>query len=303
VRKLPVDITPAAQATLPPDYLTVHFPLRYNWQQLAYTDGSFIEPKRKGSEEVAVDSQPPESQIPQDDPISQQAAKCNKVPRIGAAVYIPPQQRNNNTGEKQVACLSSDEAYPYADTINRAELAAAWKAIAMRCSHIATDSLAARYQIHKIVTKPQDVRLGFHRHATLLQHIASSVASSRQPIYIYKVKSHIGIPGNEHADEIATSVAKGTRKADVTIDTSSNRRPSMAWPHHPDVWEPGKDVPTPPKPVKDMRALHRMTHRCHKLGSSNTAAICFTAAQATAHDVEKVSYEREVSYMWVQSPS
>jgi hypothetical protein len=64
----------------------------------------------------------------------------------------------------------------------------------------------------------------------------------------------------------------------------------MVWPHHPEVWEPGKDVPTPPQTVKDMRALHRMAHRCHKLGSSNTAAICFTAAQATAHDVEKVSY-------------
>jgi hypothetical protein len=53
VRKLPVDTsvqicnTPAAQATLPPHYLTVQFPLRYNWRQLAYTDGSFIEPKRK----------------------------------------------------------------------------------------------------------------------------------------------------------------------------------------------------------------------------------------------------------------
>jgi hypothetical protein len=43
VRKLPVDTsvhtcnTPAAQATLPPQYMTVQFPLRYNWRQLAYT--------------------------------------------------------------------------------------------------------------------------------------------------------------------------------------------------------------------------------------------------------------------------
>jgi hypothetical protein len=64
----------------------------------------------------------------------------------------------------------------------------------------------------------------------------------------------------------------------------------MAWPHHPEVWESDKAAPTPPRPVKDIPALHRMAHRCHKLGSSNTAAICFAAAQATAHDVEKVSY-------------
>jgi ribonuclease HI len=205
-------------------------------------------------------------------------------------VYIPPQQPNITTGEKEVACLPSNEEYPYDDTINRAELAAAWKAIAMQCTHIATNSLAAPFQIHKIVTKPQDIRLGFHRHAALLQQIASAVASSGQPIHIYKVKSHIGIPGNEHADEIATSVAKGTREADETIATPSNNRPSMAWPHHPEVWESGNAAPTPPRPVKDIPALHRLAHRCHKLGSSNTAAICFAAAQAIAHDVEKVSY-------------
>jgi hypothetical protein len=67
----------------------------------------------------------------------------------------------------------------------------------------------------------------------------------------------------------------------------------MAWPHHPDIWESGNAAPTPPKPVplEDIAALHRMAHRCHKLGSRNTAAICFAAAQAIAHDVEKVSYD------------
>jgi hypothetical protein len=111
-------------------------------------------------------------------------------------VYVPPQQPSANTGEKQVACLPGNEEYAYDDTINRAELAAAYKAIAMRCAHIATDSLAALYQIHKIVTKcytkPQDIHVGFHRHAALLQQIASSVASSGQPFHIHKVKSHIG---------------------------------------------------------------------------------------------------------------
>jgi hypothetical protein len=92
VRKLPVDTsvqisnTPAAQATLPQHYLTVQFLRRYNWRQLAYTDGSFIEPKRKGNVKDAADSQPPESQLPQDAPSSQEAAKSKKVPRIGAAV-------------------------------------------------------------------------------------------------------------------------------------------------------------------------------------------------------------------------
>jgi hypothetical protein len=65
----------------------------------------------------------------------------------------------------------------------------------------------------KIVTKPQDVRLGFHRHAALLQRISSSVASSRQPIHIYKVKLHIVISGNEHADDIFVAVPPTWLKA------------------------------------------------------------------------------------------
>ena len=212
------------------------------------------------------------------------------VPRIGAAVYIPAPRPGTTTEEREVACLPSDEAYPYDDTINRAELAAAYKAITMRCRHIATDSLAAIYQIHRMVTRPQDICLGFHRHAALLQQIVSPIAAGGRPIHLYKVKSHIGIPGNEHADEIATSVAKGTRKADEVISTPSNSRPNMAWPHRPETQEPGKEVPTPPQPVRDVASLHTMAHKCHRFGGSNTNAICFSAAQETARDTEKVSH-------------
>jgi ribonuclease HI len=216
VRKLLADTstsicnTSTVPTPLPPQYVNVQFPLKYNWRQLAYTDGSYIDPKHIDKDEAAPASQPQASQNPADDTNSQPAEleQCKKVPRIGAAVYIPPQQPNSTTGEKEVACLPSNEEYPYDDTIYRAELAAAWKAIAMQCTHIATDSLAALFQIHKIVTKPQDIHLRFHRHAAMLQQIASAVASSGQPIHIYKVKSHIGVPGNEYVDEIATSVAK-----------------------------------------------------------------------------------------------
>ena len=256
---------------------------------MAYTDGSYIAPKRRESTDDPSENQTPE-QTPKASEGSPAPAPRGKVPRIGAAVYIPSQQAGSTTEETEVACLPSDEAYTFDDTINRAELAAAWKAISMKCSHIATDSLAALFQIHKIITKPQDIRLGFHRHAALLQQIAQSIASNGRKIHLYKVKSHIGIPGNERADEIATSVAKGTRKPDEVIATSSNTRPSMAWPHHPEVLEPGKEVPSPPVPVKDIASLQKMAHRCHKLGSSNTATICFAATQAIAHDVEKVSH-------------
>ncbi|KAF6258011.1 hypothetical protein COO60DRAFT_1626613 [Scenedesmus sp. NREL 46B-D3] len=239
-------------------YRTVLFALKYNWRQTAYTDGSYIAPRRTESTDDPSESPTPEQALEVADG-SLTPAPRGKVPRIGAAVYIRSQQTCSTTGKTEVACLPSDEAYSFDDTINRAELAAAGKAISMKCSHIATDSLAAMFQIHKIVTKPQDISLGFHRHANLLQQIAQSIASNGRKIHIYKVKSHIGIPGNERADEIATSVAKGTRKPDEVIATSSNNRPGMAWPHHPEVLEQGREVPSPPVP-------------------------------AIAHDVEKVSH-------------
>jgi hypothetical protein len=151
--------------------MQVQLPLKYNWRHFAYTDGSYIDPKHTGTQDDTLASQPPASSSPEEDTSGQPAElpQRKKVPRIGAAVYVPPQQPSASTGEKQMACLPSNEEYPYDDTINRAELAAAYKAIAMRCAHIATDSLAALYQIHKIVTRPQDIHLGFHRHAALLQ--------------------------------------------------------------------------------------------------------------------------------------
>jgi hypothetical protein len=148
---------------------------------------------------------------------------------------------------------------------------------------------AALYQIHKMVTKPQHVRQGFHRHAAPRQHIASSVASSRQPIHwmwhIYTVESHIGTLAMSAPTHLPPAWLKAPERQ--TCPSTCNRRPSMAWPHHPEVWEPGKDAPSPPKPATGMGALHKTSHGCHELGSSSTAAICFTAAQATAHDVEK----------------
>jgi hypothetical protein len=115
-------------------------------------------PKHTGNEDGTLASQPPAFPSPEEDTNGQPAElpQRKKVPRIGAAVYVPPQQPSAKTGEKQVACLPSNEKYAYDDTINRTELAAAYKALAMQCGHIATDSLAALYQIHKFVTKPQD---------------------------------------------------------------------------------------------------------------------------------------------------
>jgi len=70
-------------------------------------------------------------------------------------------------------------------------------------SHIATDSLTSLHQIKKQLSHPN-----LHRHhiqGDVLQTIAKAIRQSPSPIHFFKVKSHAGIIGNEHADTLAKS--------------------------------------------------------------------------------------------------
>jgi len=101
------------------------------------------------------------------------------------------------------------------NTISRAELAAIVAAVIHGYSHIATDSLTSLHQIKKQLSHPN-----LHRHhiqGDVLQSIAKAIRQSPSPIYFFKVKSHAGIIGNEHADALAKKSA--TTYADIA-DTS-----------------------------------------------------------------------------------
>ena len=89
------------------------------------------------------------------------------------------------------------------NTISRAELAAKAAAVIHGYSHIATDSLTSLHQIKKQLSHPN-----LHRHhiqGDVLQSIAKGIRQSPSPIHFFKVKSHAGIIGNEHADALAKS--------------------------------------------------------------------------------------------------
>jgi ribonuclease HI len=70
--------------------------------------------------------------------------------------------------------------------------------------HIATDSLTSMYQVKKTINRPQDVRE--HRHLQLLKHIVKTITNSTCTVHIWKVKSHVGVVGNEMADATAVAV-------------------------------------------------------------------------------------------------
>ena len=101
------------------------------------------------------------------------------------------------------------------NTISRAELAAIAAAVIHGYSHIATDGLTSLHQIKKQLSHPN-----LHRHhiqGGVLQSIAKAIRQSPSPIHFFKVKSHAGIIGNEHADALAKKSA--TTYADIA-DTS-----------------------------------------------------------------------------------
>jgi ribonuclease HI len=178
-------------------------PLQHDWRQFIYTDGSVL-PGRPG---------------------------------IGAAVHIPANEELEREAETvAISCKFKDspqaEVKEEVNTINRAELVAIKVALETaphsmqpRChtdrqpaalytppaTHIATDSLASMYQIWKWVTRPQDMKE--HRHLSIIKAIGEEIKRGKgPPVHIWKVKSHIGIVGNEKADKTAVGVAKGTLK-------------------------------------------------------------------------------------------
>jgi len=84
------------------------------------------------------------------------------------------------------------------NTISRAELAAIAAAVIHGYSHIATDSLTSLNQIKKELSHPN-----LHHHhiqGDVLQSIAKAIRQPPSPIHFFKVKSHAGIIGNEHAE-------------------------------------------------------------------------------------------------------
>jgi len=105
------------------------------------------------------------------------------------------------------------------NTISRAELAAIAAAVIYGYSHIATDSLTSLHQVKKQLSHPN-----LHCHhiqGDVLQSIAKAICRSPSPIHFFKVKSHAGIIGNEHADALAKkSATTYSDLADTSIKTA-----------------------------------------------------------------------------------
>jgi ribonuclease HI len=172
--------------------------------------------------------------------------------------------------------------------------------------HIATGSLTSMYQIKKIINRPQDMRE--HRHLKLLQHIVQTITDSICQVHIWKVKSHVGIVGNERADETAVEVSNGLTAADhedyQEYKDESNNRDDMYWLYTEAETTPNKaaealaataaaagedadqpDITFVPEPNLKESLKARIHSICH-LGQSNTKTIYHASWTAMENKID-----------------
>jgi ribonuclease HI len=243
--------------------------LLHDWQKFAYTDGSAINPD------------------------TEHATRLQGAPLIGSGLYAHARAATNAPADarSELTCRlqPAPAAQSFDNTINRAELVPIREALERGYTRIATDSLASMYQIQTMAHRPQEMHE--HRHRDLLADIVSLIEKSPTPVHIYKVKSHIGIVGNERADELATSVAAGKTEGELR-DMQSNNRAQQCWLYLPGRLQPNGTV-SRPQPVPDMdQTLKRHCHSQYKLGSADTSTIYFSAARAIAPQVDQKASNR-----------
>ena len=239
-------------------------PLRYNWKNYVYTDGSYKQTSHKAS------------------PID---AECD-APGIGAGVYFPPQAANEDD-ERGVPIVPAGDSHPQ-NTINRAEVVGILAALRHGAHMIATDSLSSMYQIKKMLRRPQD--LLNHQHCELIKEIVTEIVNRGLRTTLHKVKGHASIIGNEKADAIAKAAATGDTsdyEECEKYESPSNNRLTQYWPYKTqwnNRWSLTNGQRTLIdrfKRVNPLTDLHdSVRHYCHqksRFGMANRATCYFEA--------------------------
>ena len=277
-------------------------------------------------------------------------ADASAAASAGASADASTSQQQQHTVPAPTPAEQADDcmAAEGINTINRAELAGIHTAIRVakqqaasltsaeariaRTINIATDSLTSLYQIDRYLQRPQDMRE--HRHANLLSAIITDVnnAPVTMPvIHLWKVKSHIGIVGNEFADRVAVAVAAGRTQTlgrdvhlqtveTVNYDTPSNNRALMYWPHVERRLSNTATADTAAMltPLPNLaESLKKHMHAQHKLGSANKESIYVKAWQGisarldvkfshlftTSTKVKEPERKRATQCRWGQLPT
>ena len=216
-------------------------PLRWDWRNMAYTDGSHIQQARRGDTAASL---------------------------LGAAVYVPA------LGERAArTCLVDPGGEGPSWTISRAELAAIWVALTMGLTTICTDSLASIWLIQAAVCDP--MRLRRHKHRPLLEAIVAQIEAADGPVTIAKVAAHqdlgaMGAIGNNEADDAAKRAAKAPDACDRKCTITPHGFADQMWIGERRTPEKHGSGPGEIEYVNDLRSgLTKRMRAVHRLGSAD----------------------------------
>ena len=177
---------------------------------------------------------------------------CIKYPdgrqSIGAAIFFPTE----GDGPGTTITVNPRGKGPTL-TINRAELSGIHQAIvhsesaSSHALHIYTDSSCSLHLLTRIINSPWTLRDS--KHFLLLNEILEALKSRAERgthTHFHKVRSHIGVAGNEMADKGAGRAAKDPLSAMVTEESDNAPYDTRAWVAHVDPT--AAPAPTPPPP-------------------------------------------------------
>ena len=216
-------------------------PLKWDWRNIAYTDGSHIKRARRGDTTASL---------------------------LGAAVYVP------SSGDRAAqTCLVNPGGEGPSWTISRAELVAIWVALTMGLTTICTDSLASIWLIQAAVCDP--MRLRRHKHRPLLEAIVAEIDAADGPVTIAKVAAHqdlgaMGAIGNNEADAAARLAAKEPEACDRQCTIAPHGFADQLWIGERRTPEKQGGEPGEIEYVNDLRSgLTKRMRAVHRLGSAD----------------------------------
>jgi len=73
-------------------------------------------------------------------------------------------------------------------------------------------------------------RMKRHKHANCYKNNVYHIQQSKDTFFLYKVKAHAGILGNECADAVAKCSAENQSDHDIHINTDAHPHSSIFWP-------------------------------------------------------------------------
>jgi len=208
---------------------------------------------------------------------------------VGAGVYHPS-SGNSNLVEPNGAGIT--------DTRGRAELAAIAATITHDHNHIATDNLSSLKQIKEQLLYPEKHLHHDHVQGDLLKILSDTIQNSQSHIFLYKVKSHAGIAGNECVDALTKYQAcnGNSLPAETTICTAGpggNPFYDISWlaVEEVDQQESGTEAPQHSPRLTYLSnlqaALKSHMHSKHKLGYVNSKTGYYPYYQSLLPHVHK----------------